>query len=62
VRYPRSPPPDRRPSGTGAFFDYARVAAREQLRRDSASQPRRPARRLSRDEQRWEDEGGSTPA
>ena len=62
MRYPRVLPIDPRPSGTGAFFDYVRVAAREQLRRDSASTARTRARRLSRAEQRWEGEGGYTPA
>lgn len=63
MRYPRVLPIDPRPSGAGAFFDYVRVAAREQLRRDAAIIARTRARRLlSRAEQRWEDEGGYTPA
>lgn len=61
MRHPRFLPIDPRPSGAGAFFDYARAAAREQLRRDSARAARTRARHLSRAEQRWEDEGGYTP-
>ncbi|HEX7054343.1 MAG TPA: hypothetical protein VF211_10485 [Burkholderiales bacterium] len=61
MRQPPVLPLEPRPSGAGAFFDYARLVAREQLRRDTA-RPHTRAQYLSRAEQRWEGEGGYTPA
>jgi len=55
-------PPEPRPPGTGAFFDYVRCASREEARRIGAALRRRSARRPSPAEQRWEGEGGYTPA
>jgi len=59
-------PPAPRPSGTGAFWDYAAASARDQ---DNAASRRRvrPSLVLARvasegehAEQRWDNEGGKT--
>ena len=63
-RNPIAPPIEPRPSGTGAFWDYACASARQQ---DAAEAARpRPSERLARiaaereqAEQRWDSEGGA---